>query len=177
MAAVRARPCAPPLLLLLLLVLAAPPFVVGSLEDDDGAATPQQCIVSSYQVRAAIAYAKRSLHFLADRRGPPQSGRVPPFELVHGHSHPDWPLVAECSTERAMPDWRTVLPDANARGFGSEKSSRVYESIRIPARFVENWQDQWLREGFRRIEQTHHGARWRILDVPLYVNYRSDDVV
>ena len=25
------------------------------------------------------------------------------------------------------------------------------------------------------MEQTHHGARWRILDVPLYVNYRSTD--
>ena len=74
-----------------------------------------------------------------------------------------------------MPDWRTVLPDANARGFGSEKSSRVYEGIRIPAKVAEHWPDQWLREGFRRIEQTHHGARWRILDVPLYVNYISND--
>ena len=98
-------------------------------------------------------------------------------EKMQGHSHPDWPLVAECSTERAMPDWRTVLPDDNARGYGSEKSSRVYESIQISAKVAEHWPDQWLREGFRRIEQTHHGARWRIFDVPLYVNYRSDDVV
>ena len=142
-----------------------------SLED-----SRQTCFVPPDHVRTAIARAMRIFPRLADRRGPRgQSEDVPPFELVHGDSHPDWPLVAECSTERAMPDWRTVLPDANARGFGSEKSSRVYEGIRIPAKVAEHWPDQWLREGFRRIEQTHHGARWRILDVPLYVNYISND--
>ena len=164
------------LALVVVLLLAAPArcnFTDRSSHALKRRGTRSACFVAQDRVREGIARAMRVFPRLADRRGPRQSGHMPPFELVQGRSHPDWPLVAECETDLAMPDWRAVLPNASAPAFGSEDSSRVYKSIRIPVASAEHWVDQWLLQRFRRMEQTHHGARWRILDVPLYVNYRS----